>query len=147
LLVKEPSRVNKKREVQNFRCHHLAKELSKHGMKRVDYMTIDTEGSEIEIIQDFPWHDFDIRVVQIEQLDEHKYPAQAGKKQKIIQHMQSVGYKLLSIYAVDAGDTDDLIFTRNIDEVVAMSKHARDGDWRDARSSIPLRSKQLNPSL
>jgi hypothetical protein len=120
LPVKEPSRVNKKREVQNFRCHHLAKELSKHGMKRVDYMTIDTEGSELDIIQDFPWHDFDIRVVQIEQLDERKYPAQAGKKQKIIQHMQSVGYKLLSIYVVDAGDTDDLIFTRNIDEVVAM---------------------------
>jgi hypothetical protein len=102
-------------------------------MKKVDYMTIDTEGSELAIIQDFPWHDFDIRVVQIEQLDARKYPAQAGKKQKIMQHMQSVGYKLLSVYAVSAGDTDDLIFTRNIDEVVAMSKHAKDGDWTEGK--------------
>jgi hypothetical protein len=127
LPVTEPSRVNKKRDVKNFRCNHLAKELNKHGMKRVDYMTIDTEGSELEIVQDFPWNDFDIRVVMIEQLNARKYPAQAGKKQEIMQHMQSVGYKLLSVYVVAAGDTDDLIFTRNIDEVVAMTTHARDG--------------------
>ena len=78
-------------------------------------------------------------MVQIEQVDERKYRAQAGKKQKIVEHMQSVGYKLLSVYAVARGDTDDLIFTRNMDEVLAMSKHAKDGDWRDARlRRIPL---------
>jgi hypothetical protein len=91
-------------------------------MRRVDYMTIDTEGSELEIIKDFPWHKFDIRVVQIEQLDARRYPAQAGKKKEIIKHMQRVGYKLLSVYVVATGDTDDLIFTRNIDEVAAMTK-------------------------
>jgi hypothetical protein len=90
-------------------------------------MTIDTEGSELEIVQDFPWNDFDIRVVMIEQLNARRYPAQAGQKQKIMQHMQSVGYKLLSVYVVADGDTDDLIFTRNIDEFVAMTTHAMDG--------------------
>lgn len=95
-------------------------------------MTIDTEGSELEIIKDFPWHKFDIRVVQIEQLNQIMYPAQAGKKKEIIKHMQQVGYELLSVYAVEPNDTDDLIFTRNIDRVVGMSKHPRDGgnmDW------------------
>lgn len=35
-------------------------------------MTIDTEGSEPDIVKDFPWNDFDVRVVQIEQLLESK---------------------------------------------------------------------------
>ncbi len=43
-------------------------------------------------------------------------------------HVRFCWFKLLSVYAVDAGDTDDLIFTRNIDEIVAMSRHAKDGD-------------------
>jgi hypothetical protein len=32
-------------------------------MQRVDYMTIDTEGSELKlsIIEDFPWGEFDVR--------------------------------------------------------------------------------------
>jgi hypothetical protein len=32
------------------------------------HMTIDTEGSELDLVLDFPWNDFDGRVVQIEQL-------------------------------------------------------------------------------
>jgi hypothetical protein len=43
-------------------------------------------------------------------------------------HVRFCWFKLLSVYAVDAGDTDDLILTRNIDEIVAMSRHAKDGD-------------------
>ncbi len=95
---------------------------------RVDYMTIDTEGSELDIIKDFPWHEFDIRVVQIEQLNKILYPAQAGKKEEIINHMQQVGYELLSVYEVAKHDTDDLMFTRNLTSVVGMSstKHPRD---------------------
>ena len=77
-------------------------------------MTIDTEGSELSIIQDFPWSDFDVRVVQIEQLNELRYPAQKGKKEAIIEHMTSVGYSLHKVYVVEKMDTDDLIFTRNI---------------------------------
>eukprot|EP00977_Amphora_coffeiformis_P000452 scaffold114_cov175-Amphora_coffeaeformis.AAC.8 len=45
-------------------------------------MTIDTEGSELSLALDFPWDEFDIRIVQIEQLDERKYAAQKGRKQK-----------------------------------------------------------------
>ena len=110
----EPTRVSRKREtVQNVTCYHLATELQAMGMKHVDYMTIDTEGTEQLIIEDFPWYDFDIRVVQIEQLHEHRYPAQRGKKDAIIQHMTKMNYTLLSVYVVARLDTDDLIFIKN----------------------------------
>ena len=96
-------------------------------MHRVDYMTIDTEGSEVDLVLDFPWNDFDIRVVQVEQLNVNKYPSQVGKKEKIIGHMQQFGYKLLSVFVVSKDDTDDLIFTRHLDEYLTLHTHERDG--------------------
>jgi Methyltransferase FkbM domain len=96
-------------------------------MSRVDYMTIDTEGSELDIILDFPWNDFDVRVVQIEQLVAARYPAQRGKKERIIQHLTSseFGYQLLGVYNVKDMDTDDLILTRHIDEYLRMTDYMR----------------------
>ena len=109
----EPTRVRQKREtVQNVTCYHLATELQAMGMRHVDYMTIDTEGTEQVIVEDFPWDEFDIRVVQIEQLNEFRYPAQRGKKDAIIQHMTKMNYTLLSVYVVARNDTDDLIFVK-----------------------------------
>lgn len=114
----EPTRVNdKRRVVKNTACYHLATELRNLNMTRIDYMTIDTEGTEQLIIEDFPWNEFDVRVVQIEQLNEWRYPAQRGKKNAIIQHMKSVNYTLFSQYVVSRCDTYDLIFLRNTDDV------------------------------
>ena len=73
-------------------------------------MTIDTEGSEVDLVEDFPWHRFAVRVVQIEQLDERRYSAQRGKKARIIKHMTASGYRLLETYTVAQMDTEDLIF-------------------------------------
>ena len=64
-------------------CHSLETLLRQHHMHRVDYMTIDTEGSEALIINDFPWRQFDVRVVQVEQLDEARFHSQAGKQEQI----------------------------------------------------------------
>jgi FkbM family methyltransferase len=110
----EEQRLKNVREKTVVKCYNLAEELRMRGMHRVDYMTIDTEGSEVEIVLDFPWDDFDIRVVQIEQLVASKYPGQAGKKEKITEHMLSHGYELFQVYVVGRGDTDDLMFTRNL---------------------------------
>jgi hypothetical protein len=91
-------------------------------MHRIDYMTIDTEGSEPDIVKDFPWNDFDVRVVQIEQLLASAFPAQAGKKEGIIAHMETFGYRLLSEFPVGGGKTtQDLMFTRNLDSVLQMT--------------------------
>jgi hypothetical protein len=129
-LLPEPTRNHKVFHTKVYPCRYLADELRQRHWHRVDYMTIDTEGSELAIVLDFPWDDFDVRVVQIEQLYEGKYKAQAGRKAQIIAHLESFGYKLLSVYAVDPFDTDDLILTRNLDEFLAQAgAHPRDGDY------------------
>jgi Methyltransferase FkbM domain len=78
-------------------------------MHRVDYMTIDTEGSEVDIVEDFPWNEFDIRVVQVEQLSPQAYPGQREKKNRLIVHMRKFGYKLLGAYTVSENDTEDMV--------------------------------------
>lgn len=120
----EPSRYVEEdvRDEQVFQCHHLAKELKARNMHRIDYMTIDTEGSEPDIVKDFPWNDFDVRVVQIEQLLASQFPSQVGKKEAMIAHLESFGYRLLSEFPVGGGlSTQDLIFTRNLDSVLKMT--------------------------
>lgn len=127
----EPKRAAQTRQIRderNVTCYALDEQLRKHGMHRVDYMTIDTEGSELDIVLDFPWNDFDVRVVQIEQLDARQFPYQEGKMTKIINHMTSFGYKLLSVYEVARFDTHDIIFVRNLDDVLKSgASHPRDG--------------------
>lgn len=111
------------REVKEFKCYHLAKELRSRNLNRIDYMTIDTEGSEFEIVIDFPWDQFDVRIIQIEQLLPNKFPGQTGKKEGIIDHLQSFGYKLFHEFQVDRGlTTEDLIFARDLDSYLAMTE-------------------------
>lgn len=124
LCDEEPERYVEKdfRERKIFACHHLAKELQARQMHRIDYMTIDTEGSEPDIVLDFPWQEFDVRVVQIEQLLESAFIAQAGKKEAIIRHMVANGYRHLSDFPVGGGETtQDLMFTRNLDSYLSMT--------------------------
>ena len=92
-------------------CTHLAVELDANGINTVDYMTIDTEGSELDIIRDFPWARFTVRVVQIEVLDEGRFPGKvAGNEQQIVQTMSQHGYKLHLRFQVAARETYDLMF-------------------------------------
>ena len=141
LLGAEPSRTYQTREERNFKCYHLATELRKRNMMRVDYMTLDTEGSELDIIEDFPWTEFDIRVVQVEQLTEDKFPSQKGRKERIIRHMtgpKGGGYLHLGAFAV-ADDTDDLIFVRNsLDTVLEMTDYLR-GKHPEVEDTIAFR--------
>ena len=115
---------------RTYPCHYLADELNKLNFHRIDYMTIDTEGSELSIVEDFPWNDFDVRMVQIEQLVATRYRAQTGRKERIIRHLEAFGYKLLSLYVVARDDTDDIIMTRNLDDVLAQAPASPlDGDY------------------
>ena len=106
----EPSRAHSTAQTVQVKCYDLAHELATRKFQVVDYMTIDVEGHEVAIIEDFPWDAFTIKLVQIEQLDERRYPAQRGKKARIIRHMLSKGYQLRKVYEVAHMDTDDLVF-------------------------------------
>ena len=113
----EQTRLYAAKEMTTATCYTLANELHQRGMTRVDYMTIDTEGSELDLVLDFPWDEFDVRVVQIEQLDEVKFHGQVGKKEKLLEHMMSHGYKLYNAFVVAMGDTVDLILVRNLPQL------------------------------
>lgn len=131
----EPSRSKSTTQVVKVKCYQLAEELRRHGIRTVDYMTIDTEGSEPEIIEDFPWAEFDVRVVQIEQLDERRYPAQRGKKDRVRRFMVSHGYDFHKAYTVADFDTEDLIFTRSdrtdgAESVLPMLHHVMNATTR-----------------
>ena len=106
----EPSRNQSTARVVSVKCYHLAAELRRANVRVVDYMTIDTEGSEPEIVEDFPWSQFEVSIVQIEQLDERGFPAQRGKKDRVVRHMTSQGYDFYRAYTVAVRDTEDLIF-------------------------------------
>ena len=76
----EPTRKGKMARNVDVPCYYLPDLLERHGLRRVDYLTIDTEGSELSFVEDFPWAEYDVRVVQIEQLDELRYKAQRGRE-------------------------------------------------------------------
>jgi FkbM family methyltransferase len=56
-------------EVRRVPCHVLSDLLTRAGIRRVDYMSIDTEGSELQIIRGFPWDQFEVDVVQVRNWD------------------------------------------------------------------------------
>jgi len=48
------------------RCVSLEAALELGGRKRIDYMSVDVEGSELDIFENFPFEKFDIRVISLE---------------------------------------------------------------------------------
>ena len=105
-------------------CHSLETLLREHHMHRVDYMTIDTEGSEALIIDDFPWRQFDVRVVQVEQLNDSRFHSQAGKQEQITRRLVAEGYRLAHVIVVRRGHTEDLIFVKNSSSAAAADANA-----------------------
>jgi FkbM family methyltransferase len=63
--------------------------LDAHEIARVDYLSIDTEGSEWKIIQDLDFQKYDIRVISLEN------PYQDGN---IPKHLTNAGYELGKIF-------------------------------------------------
>ena len=116
----EPTRKAKMARNVDVPCYYLPDLLERHGLRRVDYLTIDTEGSELSFVEDFPWAEWDIRVVQIEQLDELRYKAQRGREGKITAHMHANGFELQNRFVVQQRDTFDLVYVPKRDFVEAL---------------------------
>jgi len=108
----EPQRVGTLVQNVTVQCLHLADLLRQNNYNRVDFMSIDTEGSEEGIIKDFPWDEFDVRYVQIEQLAPESFPAQRGRQQRIERHMRAHSYTMVRRIVVADRDTYDLVFER-----------------------------------
>lgn len=68
----------------------LAELLREYRIERVDYLSIDTEGSEWKILRGFNFRAFDVRVISVE----NNY-----QDHKIRKHMFDNGYRLAHVFA------------------------------------------------
>lgn len=91
-------RKNTLQKMVRIPCITLEHLLSVNKVKHVDYMTVDTEGSEYDILRVFPTDHFDIDFIQVEMLTGNSKKAIA-----LVDLMRSKGYKLVHIF--DGGPT------------------------------------------
>jgi FkbM family methyltransferase len=68
----------------------LADILDENGVRKIDYMSIDTEGGELKILKSLDLKSYDVRVISIE--NNYKDPA-------ISDHLLGLGYRLVKIFA------------------------------------------------
>ena len=80
------------------------------GVRHVDYLSVDTEGSELHALRSFPWTTVSVTVVGVEALVGID-PLRAAKEAEIVAFMSSVGYGVLKRHYV-APDTVDVFFTQ-----------------------------------
>jgi len=91
------------------KCYTLNELLTESGIRYIDYMTVDTEGSELSLLEVFDFNLFVVDIIQIEVLMGEK-----EIKQKIHQLLISKGYDHIIDYIVTPNDTWDLIYKRNV---------------------------------
>lgn len=102
-----------------IQCFSLQDLLDKASLRRVDYMTVDTEGSEYETLSAFPFDEYQVGLIQVEV---HMYNcvvmrkrwwsrtdswmhmcSQRGAAEKLIQLMVGNGYALAEMFVVGLG--------------------------------------------
>ncbi|HEV8015200.1 MAG TPA: FkbM family methyltransferase [Stellaceae bacterium] len=75
--------------------------LSEHGLQTIDYISIDTEGSEWKIVRDLDFKRYDIRAMSVE----NNY-----QNEQLRQYLAAAGYTLVQIF----GGYDDLYIKRSL---------------------------------
>ncbi|KAJ3227744.1 hypothetical protein HK099_000417 [Clydaea vesicula] len=100
------ARKDKEAKLITVPCYILNDVIEKAGFKRIDWMSVDTEGSEYDVLAAFDFGKVIIDYIQVECLTFEKV-----KMEKIINLMESRGYELFNSFVV-ADDTRDLMFRR-----------------------------------
>ena len=88
-------------------CFTLATLCDLFGVRRIDYMSVDTEGSELLALRGFPWAAVDVGVVGVEVVTGNA--ERAAKQAELYAYMASVGYAVFAEYKF-AKDTMDVFF-------------------------------------
>ncbi|KAI9202757.1 uncharacterized protein BJ171DRAFT_513134 [Polychytrium aggregatum] len=89
-------------------CVRLDTLVEYFGLRRVNYMSVDTEGSELSSLMTFPWSKVVVDLVGVEILVGSE-PGRAENRQQIISFMGRNGYEPVHEFTV-GGDTHDLFF-------------------------------------
>jgi len=86
-----------------LRCHGLKQLLDFAGVNHVNFMVVDTEGSELHALKTFPWDRIHVDVVTVETLIILSELDKGLKNQaEIIDYMKSVHYKLVNNYTISS---------------------------------------------
>ena len=88
-------------------CFTLATLCDLFGVRRIDYLSVDTEGSELLALRGFPWAAVDVGVVGVEVVTGNA--ERAAKQAELYAYMESVGYAVFAEYKF-AKDTMDVFF-------------------------------------
>ena len=94
-------------EATSVPCFSLSTLLPAFGIRHVDFMSVDTEGSELQALMGFPWDSVSVDVVGVEVLtgDDRR----AAKERDIVQFMAGHRFKVLHELQF-AQDTKDVFF-------------------------------------
>jgi len=104
--------------IKPVQCLSLQELLDRANLQHVSYMSVDTPGSEYEILKEFPFDKYQVDLIQVEvrmkycllmrkgrsREDPWKYTcSQRGAVEKVKELMMSSGYALADIFVVDVG--------------------------------------------
>ncbi|KAI3657434.1 hypothetical protein MP638_006715 [Amoeboaphelidium occidentale] len=88
-------------------CYTLDSLLKKTGFKHINYMTVDTEGSEIAILETLDTSKYVIDLIQVEMLK-----SKIEERAKLIQMMTEKHYVVENVFNISA-TTEDYLFRRS----------------------------------
>lgn len=100
------------------KCHTLRKIVDQFGITRINYLSVDTEGSELPALKTFPFDQVTVDVIGVEALIGS--PDRDAKKEQLIAYMISQHYAVLEEYKF-ADDTVDVFFVPKDRSRVATS--------------------------
>ena len=99
------------KKTYKVKCVDLNVILEENNMFHVDYMTVDTEGSEIDILETFRFDKFDVTYIQVER--NMKTIAQKKRKNYLIRFMKKNGYELEKVFDI-GNKAIDVLFKKSI---------------------------------
>jgi FkbM family methyltransferase len=103
-------RIDRQKNTMEVPCLTLDAFLAKSGFKHVDYMTIDTEGSEAKLLSSWDPAKVVVDFIQIECLIGPEMKLK--QKEALVALMETKGYRLAHVITVAENDTLDLVFQR-----------------------------------
>ncbi len=80
-------------KIKNIKTVTLAQILRKHEFYKIDFMNIDLEGHELEVLKSINFKEFDIKVLCVEVLNH--YESAKKRKKQIISLLKKNSYKLV----------------------------------------------------
>lgn len=137
--VNDPRWTNKIDKFVTISCVDLNIILKEQKMFHIDYMTVDTEGSEIAILKTFDFDTFDVTFVQVER--NVKTKAQRDEKDHLIQFMNTKGYRLEKVFDI-GNQAVDVLFRKLKGWVKQWGK--KDGQKYDTVANIMRELHKVN---